>query len=59
MPGADRFGPAVLPDVADRGGSTPTRKERVFLETVWHLMEDAGYTREQLRGGPQPACSSA
>ncbi|MGO4754957.1 beta-ketoacyl synthase N-terminal-like domain-containing protein, partial [Streptomyces sp. 2MCAF27] len=23
--------------------------ERVFLETVWHLMEDAGYTREQLR----------
>ncbi|MEV5976427.1 amino acid adenylation domain-containing protein [Streptomyces sp. NPDC052114] len=24
-------------------------QERVFLETVWHLMEDAGYTRDQLR----------
>ncbi|QWF85158.1 D-alanine--poly(phosphoribitol) ligase subunit 1 [Amycolatopsis sp. CA-230715] len=47
--GADRFDPLFF-RMSQIEAEHTDPQERVFLETVWHLMEDAGYTREQLRG---------
>ncbi|MBQ1098895.1 amino acid adenylation domain-containing protein, partial [Streptomyces sp. b94] len=49
VPGADRFDPLFF-RMSQIEAEHTDPQERVFLETVWHLMEDAGYTREQLRG---------
>ncbi|MFH8902660.1 amino acid adenylation domain-containing protein [Streptomyces coeruleorubidus] len=49
LPGADRFDPLFF-RMSQIEAEHTDPQERVFLETVWHLMEDAGYTREQLRG---------
>ncbi|MFE3636183.1 amino acid adenylation domain-containing protein [Streptomyces sp. NPDC059168] len=50
VPGADRFDPLFF-RMSQIEAEHTDPQERVFLETVWHLLEDAGYTREQLRGG--------
>ncbi|MER6142061.1 amino acid adenylation domain-containing protein [Streptomyces sparsogenes] len=47
--GADRFDPLFF-RMSQIEAEHIDPQERVFLETVWHLLEDAGYTREQLRG---------
>ncbi|WP_316524147.1 non-ribosomal peptide synthetase [Kitasatospora brasiliensis] len=47
--GADRFDPLFF-RMSQIEAEHTDPQERVFLETVWHLLEDAGYTREQLRG---------
>ncbi|MFJ8189256.1 amino acid adenylation domain-containing protein [Streptomyces sp. NPDC096094] len=49
VPGADRFDPLFF-RMSQIEAEHTDPQERVFLETVWHLMEDAGYTREQLSG---------
>ncbi|MGP4089842.1 amino acid adenylation domain-containing protein, partial [Streptomyces sp. KR55] len=49
VPGADRFDPLFF-RMSQIEAEHTDPQERVFLETVWHLLEDAGYTREQLRG---------
>ncbi|CAM5289176.1 hypothetical protein SALBM135S_01690 [Streptomyces alboniger] len=46
--GADRFDPLFF-RMSQIEAELTDPQERVFLETVWHLMEDAGYTRDQLR----------
>jgi polyketide synthase PksJ len=46
---ADRFDPLFF-RMSQIEAEHTDPQERVFLETVWHLIEDAGYTREQLRG---------
>ncbi|WP_441349100.1 amino acid adenylation domain-containing protein, partial [Streptomyces sp. NTH33] len=47
--GADRFDPLFF-RMSQIEAEHTDPQERVFLETVWHLLEDAGCTREQLRG---------
>ncbi|MGP3976832.1 amino acid adenylation domain-containing protein [Streptomyces sp. 8N114] len=47
--GADRFDPLFF-RMSQIEAEHTDPQERVFLETVWHLLEDAGYTRESLRG---------
>ncbi|MFG2630368.1 amino acid adenylation domain-containing protein [Streptomyces sp. NPDC048473] len=49
VPGADRFDPLFF-RMSQIEAEHTDPQERVFLETAWHLLEDAGYTREQLRG---------
>ncbi|WP_328877591.1 non-ribosomal peptide synthetase [Streptomyces sp. NBC_00299] len=49
VPGADRFDPLFF-RMSQIEAEHTDPQERVFLETVWHVLEDAGYTREQLRG---------
>ncbi|WP_236710474.1 SDR family oxidoreductase, partial [Streptomyces sp. 150FB] len=46
--GADRFDPLFF-RMSQIEAELTDPQERVFLETVWHLMEDAGYTRDRLR----------
>ncbi|MER7794330.1 amino acid adenylation domain-containing protein, partial [Streptomyces sp. NPDC097640] len=46
--GADRFDPLFF-RMSQIEAEHTDPQERVFLETVWHLLEDAGYTRDQLR----------
>ncbi|MCW7538524.1 SDR family NAD(P)-dependent oxidoreductase [Aquabacterium sp. A7-Y] len=46
--GVDQFDPAFF-NISPRMAAFVDPKERLFLETVWHLMEDAAYTREHLR----------
>jgi len=47
--GADRFDPLFF-RMSQIEAEHTDPQERVFLETTWHLLEDAGYTRESLRG---------
>ncbi|MBE9498208.1 SDR family oxidoreductase [Streptomyces sp. GKU 257-1] len=47
--GADRFDPLFF-RMSQIEAELTDPQERVFLETVWHLLEDAGRTRESLRG---------
>ncbi|MEU7318205.1 amino acid adenylation domain-containing protein [Streptomyces sp. NPDC007083] len=47
--GADRFDPLFF-RMSQIEAELTDPQERVFLETVWHLLEDAGCTRESLRG---------
>ncbi|MFJ8472832.1 amino acid adenylation domain-containing protein [Kitasatospora sp. NPDC094011] len=47
--GADRFDPLFF-QMSQIEAEHTDPQLRVFLETVWHLLEDAGCTREQLRG---------
>ncbi|MGY4743247.1 amino acid adenylation domain-containing protein [Streptomyces sp. ATMOS53] len=46
--GADRFDPLFF-RMSQLEAEHVDPQERVFLETVWHLLEDAGCTRERLR----------
>ncbi|MGY1495190.1 SDR family NAD(P)-dependent oxidoreductase [Streptomyces sp. QTS52] len=46
---ADRFDPLFF-RMSQLDAEHTDPQERVFLETVWHLLEDAGCTRERLRG---------
>ncbi|WP_373689232.1 amino acid adenylation domain-containing protein [Streptomyces sp. Rer75] len=47
--GADRFDPMFF-RMSHIEAEHTDPQERVFLETVWHLLEDAGVTRDGLRG---------
>ncbi|WP_435103801.1 amino acid adenylation domain-containing protein [Arhodomonas sp. AD133] len=47
--GADRFDPMFF-RMSQIEAEHIDPQERVFLETTWHVLEDAGYTRERLRG---------
>ncbi|MFI0777851.1 SDR family NAD(P)-dependent oxidoreductase [Streptomyces sp. NPDC021212] len=46
---ADRFDPSFF-QITPREAEAMDPQERLFLETVWHTMEDAGRTREALAG---------
>jgi thioester reductase-like protein len=53
MDGVDRFDSLFFNiSPAEAEGIDP--QERLFLETVWHLIEDAGYTRRRLQTAAQP-----
>ncbi|QYF93474.1 SDR family NAD(P)-dependent oxidoreductase [Massilia sp. PAMC28688] len=45
---ADRFDPALFNMTLDEARSTDPQ-ERLFLQSVWSALEDAGYSREALR----------
>ncbi|MFF3781140.1 SDR family NAD(P)-dependent oxidoreductase [Streptomyces sp. NPDC001933] len=46
----DKFDPLFF-NIAPREADMMDPQERLFLQTVWHVLEDAGYTRATLRGG--------
>lgn len=46
--GVDRFDPLFF-NIAPRDADLIDPKERLFLETVWELLEGSGYTREGLQ----------
>jgi polyketide synthase PksN len=43
----DKFDPLFF-NISPREASYIDPQERIFLETAWHTIEDAGYTREKL-----------
>ncbi len=43
----DKFDPLFF-HISPREAAYLDPQERLFMETVWHTLEDAGYTREQL-----------
>ncbi len=43
----DKFDPLFF-NISPREAETMDPQERLFLETVWHTLEDAGYTKSQL-----------
>ncbi len=46
--GADKFDPLFF-NISPREAELMDPQERLFLETVWELMEEAGYTSSRLR----------
>ena len=46
--GVDRFDPLFF-NISPRDAEILDPKVRLFLETVWNLIEDAGYTRQGLQ----------
>ncbi len=53
MDGVDRFD-ALFFNISPAEAEGMDPQERLFLETVWHLFEDAGYTRRRLQTAPKP-----
>jgi len=47
--GVDRFDPLFF-NISPKEAELSDPQERLFLETSWHTVEDAGYTRESLSG---------
>ncbi|WP_161964264.1 SDR family NAD(P)-dependent oxidoreductase [Chitinophaga flava] len=47
--GIDRFDPLFF-NISPREAELMDPQERLFLQTVWETIEDAGYTREMLQG---------
>ncbi|HVI47999.1 MAG TPA: beta-ketoacyl synthase N-terminal-like domain-containing protein, partial [Chitinophaga sp.] len=47
--GVDRFDPLFF-NISPREAELMDPQERLFLQTVWETIEDAGYTRERLQG---------
>ncbi|WP_437581603.1 SDR family NAD(P)-dependent oxidoreductase [Sorangium sp. So ce887] len=45
----DKFDPLFF-NISPREAEQMDPQERLFLQTVWHTLEDAGYTRHALRG---------
>jgi acyl transferase domain-containing protein/acyl carrier protein len=45
----DRFDPLFF-NISPREAELLDPQERLFLQTAWHTLEDAGYTRQGLRG---------
>lgn len=43
----DKFDPLIF-NISPREAKLMDPQERLFLQTVWHTMEDAGYTKSQL-----------
>ncbi len=54
----DRFDPLLF-RLSPREAEVMDPQERLFLETVWRLIEDAGYTRRRSRRARRSASSSA
>ena len=48
--GADRFDPLFF-NISPREAELMDPQERLFLETAWQTIEDAGYTTKSLAGG--------
>ncbi len=48
--GVDRFDAAFF-NISPREAQFMDPQERLFLETVWHTLENAGYSRRSLAGG--------
>ena len=48
--GVDRFDAAFF-NISPREAQFMDPQERLFLETVWHTLENAGYSRRTLAGG--------
>jgi acyl transferase domain-containing protein/NAD(P)-dependent dehydrogenase (short-subunit alcohol dehydrogenase family) len=44
----DKFDPLFF-NISPREAEVMDPQERLFLETVWHTLEDAGYTRRRIR----------
>nr|WP_294549481.1 SDR family NAD(P)-dependent oxidoreductase [uncultured Rhodopila sp.] len=49
LDGIDRFDPLFF-HISPREAKLIDPQERLFLETAWHTLEDAGYTRRALAG---------
>ncbi|WP_395787551.1 SDR family NAD(P)-dependent oxidoreductase [Aquimonas sp.] len=49
LSGIDRFD-ALFFNISPKEAELIDPQERLFLETVWHTVEDAGYSRESLAG---------
>jgi polyketide synthase PksN len=47
--GADKFDPLFF-NISPREARYVDPQERIFLQTAWHTLEDAGYTREKVSG---------
>nr|WP_185929342.1 SDR family NAD(P)-dependent oxidoreductase [Paenibacillus sp. SDF0028] len=47
IPDVDKFDPLFF-NISPREAAYLDPQERLFMETVWHTLEDSGYTREQL-----------
>ncbi|MGB8955438.1 MAG: amino acid adenylation domain-containing protein, partial [Tumebacillaceae bacterium] len=45
----DKFDPVFF-NIPPRAAEAIDPQERLFLQTAWHAMEDAGYTRQSLEG---------
>ncbi|ACU62720.1 SDR family NAD(P)-dependent oxidoreductase [Chitinophaga pinensis] len=48
IPAADQFDPLFF-NISPREASLTDPQERLFLETVWQLLESAGYTKDTLK----------
>ncbi|HVI47463.1 MAG TPA: beta-ketoacyl synthase N-terminal-like domain-containing protein [Chitinophaga sp.] len=46
---ADKFDPLFF-NISPLEAQLTDPQERIFLQTVWHTLEDAGYTRQRLSG---------
>ncbi|MEV8517151.1 SDR family NAD(P)-dependent oxidoreductase [Dactylosporangium sp. NPDC051484] len=51
LPDADRFDPLFF-GISPREAELMDPQERLFLQTAWHTVEDAGYRRRNLAGRP-------
>ncbi|HEX8174204.1 MAG TPA: SDR family NAD(P)-dependent oxidoreductase [Pyrinomonadaceae bacterium] len=49
LDGVDRFDPLLF-GMSPRDAEYTDPQERLFLETVWHTLENGGYSRTRLRG---------
>ncbi|UMR29442.1 SDR family NAD(P)-dependent oxidoreductase [Massilia sp. MB5] len=54
LSGVDRFDPLFF-NITPREAVLMDPHERLFLQTAWHCMEEAGYTRAALRQASGPA----
>jgi amino acid adenylation domain-containing protein len=48
LEGVDKFDPLFF-NISPREADIVDPQERLFLETAWHTLEDAGYTRKKLQ----------
>ena len=49
MPNVDQFDPLFF-DISPREAELMDPQQRIFLQTVWHTLEDAGYSKSTLAG---------
>ncbi|MFG2584840.1 beta-ketoacyl synthase N-terminal-like domain-containing protein [Streptomyces malaysiensis] len=49
LDGYDEFDPSVF-GISDRMATMMTPEHRIFLESVWEVLEDAGYDPDRVRG---------
>ncbi|MCU6340276.1 hypothetical protein KW823_27580, partial [Enterobacter quasiroggenkampii] len=56
LDGVNRFDPMFF-NISPRDAEMMDPQERLFLECVYEVIEDAGYTREALRARPEQGSS--